>query len=307
VKSVRFGASGQEKELAEADVPEPQPGAGEVRIRVHAAGVTPTELGWYPTTHRKDGSPRLGAIPSHEFSGVVDAVGEGIANQAVGQEVYGMNDWFAEGATAEYCLAQPDWIAPKPIRLTHEETASVPISALTAWQGLFDRARLGSGERVLVHGGAGAVGIFAIQLARYQGASVVATASARDRDFVTNLGAVLAIDYHAQRFEDLARDIDVVFDTVGGETLERSWSVLRPGGRMVTIAANGEATDDPRVKEAFFIVEPRREQLVEVATLLDDGVLRAFVSQVVPLSEAPAAYSGKRGGHGKVVVSILPS
>ncbi len=292
--------------LVEADAARPAPGPGELLIRVRAAGVTPTELLWYPTLHNKTGEKRTGAVPGHEFSGVVAGAGEGATAFAVGQDVFGMNDWFSEGATAEYCLAPQSAVAAKPARLTHSEAAAVPIGALTAWQGLFDRARLQPGERVLVHGGAGAVGIFAVQLARLHGARVVATASARDADFVLGLGAEQVIDYHTQRFEDSAHKVDIVFDTVGGETLRRSWSVLKPGGRMVTIAASEEAAADERTKQAFFIVEPNQQQLVEVANLLQSGQLRAAVAAIVPLSQAPAAYAGRveRSGRGKLVVAL---
>lgn len=291
---------------SKADVP--QPGNGEVLIRVHAAGVTPTELQWYPTTHTKAGEARVGAVPGHEFSGVVAEIGENVPDFAPGQEVYGMNDWFADGATAEFCLTVPSFIAPRPRRLTHAEAASVPIGALTAWQGLFDRAKLQSGERVLIHGGAGAVGVFAIQLARRAGAEVIATGSARNLDFLRVLGASQVIDYRGERFEKAVAPVDVVFDSVGGETLERSWSLLKPGGRMVTIAAQGEEAGEARVKDAFFIVEPKRGQLIEISKLLDDGALKTFVDGPVSLAEASTAYTGsltRKYGRGKVVVAIL--
>jgi NADPH:quinone reductase-like Zn-dependent oxidoreductase len=290
--------------LVEAEGPEPQAGRGELLIRVHAAGVTPTELDWYPTSHRKSGEKRAGAIPGHEFSGVIAVVGDEVADLAVGEEVYGMNDWFMDGATAEYCTTQPQWLAPKPRNLTHAEAASVPIGALTAWQGLFDRARLQAGERVLIHGGAGAVGMFAVQLARWRGAHVVATASARNLEFVASLGAEQTIDYRAGRFENIAREIDVVFDAVGGDTLQRSLAVLRPGGRMITIAGGAEGSSDPLLKEAFFIVEPNRGQLVEIGKLLEEGRIRTVVGDVLPFSQAPAAYAGNRSGRGKQVLAI---
>src|SRR5262249_1935975 len=151
-----------------------------------------------------------------------------------GDEVYGMNDWFADGATAEFCITLPRYIARKPATLSHEAAASVPIGALTAWQGLIDRAKIEHGELVLVHGGAGAVGLYAVQLAHIRGARVITTVSAQDIDFMKRLGAEEAIDYHASQFEKEVRDVDVAFDTVGGDTLERSWRVLKPGGRMVT-------------------------------------------------------------------------
>ena len=293
--------------LAKAEVAKPSPGKGEILVRVHAAGVTPTELIWYPTSYTKDGQPRSGAIPGHEFSGVVAELGEGVQGFAVSDEIYGMNDWFADGATAEYCVTQPASIARKPGRLSHAEAAAVPIGALTAWQGLLDRAKVQAGEHILVHGGAGAVGVFAIQLARLHGARVTATASGKNAAFVTQLGAEKVIDYATTPFEDVVRDVDVVFDAVGGETLEKSWSVLKPDGRMVTIAADAEGTTDERVKAAFFIVEPNQKQLAEIGDLLDAGKLRVFVDAEVPLAEAPAAYERKvqrRLGYGKVVVVV---
>jgi NADPH:quinone reductase-like Zn-dependent oxidoreductase len=154
MKVLRVSDSPQPPTLVEADVPQPPPRPGELSVRVHAAGVTSQELLWYPTTHDRNGGPCLGAVPGHEFSGAIAAVGDDTTGFAIGQDVYGMNDWFSDGAMAEYCIAQPASVAKKPRRLTHVEAASVPIAALTAWQGLLDRARLRAGERVLVHGGA---------------------------------------------------------------------------------------------------------------------------------------------------------
>ena len=285
----------------------PHAGPGEVLVRVCAVGVTRTELVWYPTTHQKNGEARVGAVPGHEFSGVVAEVGEGVTGFATGDAVYGMNDWFADGATAEFCVTQASSLAQKPGTRSHVEAASVPIGALTAWQGLFDRAKLKAGERVLVHGGAGAVGVFAVQLAKRHGAEVIATASAKTLEFVKGLGADAVIDYKAERFEDKVKDVDVVFDTVGGETAVRSLAVMREGGRLISIAAGGEATTDARVREAFFIVEPKQAQLVEVGRLLDEGELNTFVDAVVSLDEADEAYSGavtERLGYGKVVVRV---
>lgn len=293
--------------LVEQNVPQPTPGAGELLIRVRAAGITPTELQWYPTTHNKKGESRTGAVPAHEFSGIVAGVGGQVTDFNPGQEVYGMNDWFAAGALAEYCITTPAWVAEKPSRLTHVEAALVPIGALTAWQGLVDRANLQAGERVLVHGGAGAVGIFAVQLAAFRGAHVIATASARNTNFVQQLGAEQVIDYRAARFEECVEAVDVVFDTVGGDTFERSWKVLKPGGRMVTIVEEEDTGTNPRKKQAFFIVEPNRQQLDEIGSLLEMGQLKPVVDVVLPLSQAPDAYGGKvkqRSGRGKMVVEV---
>jgi NADPH:quinone reductase-like Zn-dependent oxidoreductase len=305
VRSVQLTESPQGLQLVEAAIPKPTPGRGEVLIQVCAAGVTPTELLWYPTTHTKDGNARAHAIPGHEFSGLIAELGPGVERFAPGDEVYGMNDWFADGASAEFCVAAISAIAPKPRRLSHSQAAAVPIGALTAWQGLVERAEVRAGERVLVHGAAGAVGVFVVQIARLRGAEVIATASKRNANLVASLGAQQLIDYAAEAFEKQITDVDVVFDCVGGETLRRSWSVLKTGGRMVTIAADSEGQNDPRVKEAFFIVEPNQEQLITIGNLLDAGTLRVFVDGEVPLAEAPAAYARtleRTLGFGKTVV-----
>jgi NADPH:quinone reductase-like Zn-dependent oxidoreductase len=291
-------------DLASVSLPE----RNQVLVRVHAVGVTPTELQWYPTSHTPSGGSRRGAIPGHEFSGMIEAVGTDINSDQIGREVFGMNDWFADGATADYCIAASTSVATKPSRLSHVEAASAPIGALTAWQGLFDRAKLQADERILIHGGSGAVGVFAIQLAKRAGARVITTASARNFDFLSKLGIAEMIDYHTTCFEECVKDLDIVFDAVGGDTLKRSWDLLKPHGRMVTIAANSEGTRDERIEKAFFIVEPNQKQLTEVARLLDAGELQSFVDVVVPFAEASDAYCGtikKRHGRGKMVLSVM--
>jgi NADPH:quinone reductase-like Zn-dependent oxidoreductase len=293
--------------LLERELPRPVPQQGEVVVRVRAVAVTPTELLWYPTSHKKDGGSRTLPVLGHEFSGEVAECGEGVTEFAIGQEVYGMNDWFAEGALAEYCVATPEWIAHKPRALSHEEAASVPISALTAWQGLFDRGKLKPEERVLIHGGTGAVGMFAVQLAHAYGAHVITTVSASNIALAKTLGADEAIDYRGSSFETLVRDVDLVLDTVGGDTLQRSWQVLRPDGRLVTIAVDSEFTSDERIRQAFFIVEPNRMQLEEVGRLLDAGRLQTLHDAVIGVSGATDAYAGthRRQGRGKLIISTL--
>jgi NADPH:quinone reductase-like Zn-dependent oxidoreductase len=307
MKAMQINRADRGPVLIATELPQPEPGEGELLIRVCAVGVTPPELNWYPTTHAKDGAPRKGAVPGHEFSGVIAALGKNTKGFEAGQCIYGMSDWFVDGAIAEFCVTQPQSIAPKPITLTHEAAATVPIAALTAWQGLFERARMQPGERVLVQGGTGAVGLFAVQLAHQHGAYVIATASQKNLQLATALGADEVIDYRAARFEDRIGKVDVVFDTVGGDTLDRSWSVLNAGGRLVTIASDVANNTEQRVKDAFFIVEPRQEQLLEVARLLDSGILKTYVNAVVPFEDASAAYSGAvpgKLGYGKVVIVI---
>jgi NADPH:quinone reductase-like Zn-dependent oxidoreductase len=305
MKAIYLGARGGPEALVFGEAQQPRPGEGEVLVRVHAAGVIQTELSWVPTWTTRAGKPRpLPVIPGHEFSGEVAALGAGVRDAGVGDLVYGLNDWYRDGASAEYCVARVADIAGKPAGIDHVHAAATPISALTAWQGLVERAGLAEGQRVLIHGAAGGVGTLAVQLARWRGGRVVATASAANLDFVRSLGAEEVIDYRADRFEELVRHVDVVFDTVGGETLERSWSVLKPGGRLVTVAASEEQTTDERIRAAYFIVEPSRTQLDEIARLIEGGALRPVVGAVFPLAEARQAYQHKPV-RGKVVLRVV--
>lgn len=210
-----------------------------------------------------------------------------------------MSDWFIDGAQADYCLTVPANIAPKPVALDHTQSAAAPISALTSWQALIDRAQLSEGKRVLVHGAAGGVGSFAVQLARYKKAHVIATTSAVNANFVRALGADEVIDYQSTPFETVVRDVDVVLDTVGGDTRDRSWEILNKGGRLVTIAADAERLSQPRVRDAFFIVEPNRDQLIEIARLIDAAVIRPIVGAAFSMENFRQAYEQKpvRGKH----------
>jgi NADPH:quinone reductase-like Zn-dependent oxidoreductase len=245
--------------------------------------------------------PRALPIPGHEFSGVIAAVGAGVTDLTEGDAVYGMNDWFRDGAAAEYTVARAADVAFKPRSIDHVAAAVVPISALTAWQALIDRANLGAGERVLIHGGAGGVGSFAVQIARRQGARVLATASAHNLDFVRELGADQVIDYNATRFEEAARDLDVVLDTVGGETFQRSRQVLKPGGHLLSVATESETSG---AKDYFFIVEANRAQLIEIAGLIDGGQIRPVVDSAVPLERARDAYE-RKPKRGKIVLQVI--
>lgn len=305
-------ADKQPAQLVEASLPQPTPGPGQVLVRVSAAGIIRTELEWYPTTHTKSGEPRTGAIPSHEFSGVVAGLGEGVTGLVIGQPVFGMNDWFEDGALAEYLLAPATSIAPAPRTLPPAEAATVPISALTAWQGLFDHGHLHPGDRVLIHGGAGGVGLFAVQIAHMHGAYVIATASPRNFDFLRRLGADKLIDSRStQPFEDfITRPVDIVFDTIGGDMLSRSLALIRPGRFAITITSDHEGSEDPVIRNAFFIVEPNHRQLMEVAAMIDTDKLKTYVDAVVPFAQATEAYTGSpanRRGHGKLVVAVDPN
>lgn len=289
------------------EVSQPRPLGGDLLIQVHAVGVTPTEAGWFPTWHRKSGEKRSSPIPGHEFSGVVVAMGEEAGEFEIGDSVFGMNDWYEEGATADYCVAPSAYVTKKPSQLTHIQAASVPIGALTAWQALFDHAKLLARESVLIHGASGSVGHFAVQFAKRHGANVIATASTHNVEFVKQLGADQVVDYRSSRFEDFVNQVDVVLDTVGGETLQRSFTILAPNGRVVTIVSPEATQNVERVKNAFFIVEPDQKQLANVATLLQNGSLHTYVGAVLPFARATEAYSTPppSRGPGKIVISLL--
>ena len=286
----------------------PQPAAGQVLVSVFATAITPTELQWEPTWKQRTGQPRpFPLILSHEFSGTVEAIGPEVTDFRLGEEVYGMNDWFENGAQAEYCVAPASFLASKPRSLAHVQASVVPISALTAWQGLFEHARLKAGERVLVHGAAGGVGAVAVQLAHWRGAYVIGTTSSQMLEFVRQLGADEVIDYRATPFETTAKGMDVVFDTVGGQTLDRSWSVLKSGGRLVTVATQSSTPADQRARDAFFIMQPNRAQLLEVGRLIDAGELQPpTVAAVFWLAQAREAYARAQQGHlgGKIVLRV---
>jgi NADPH:quinone reductase-like Zn-dependent oxidoreductase len=288
------------------DRPEPRP--GEVLVEVHAAGITPTELTWDPTWTTKEGVSRLPIIPSHEVSGVVVAAGDRSATQDVGADVYGLIDFFHNGAAAEYVSVRAEDLATKPRSVDHLHAAALPLSALTAWQALFRHAQLQPHQRLLVHGAAGGVGSYAVQLGRNAGATVIGTASAGDEQLVKGLGAHEVIDYKTQRFEDAVTDVDVVFDTVGGDVQRRSWKVLKPGGDLVSIVEqpSAELAEEHHARGVFFIVEPNGNDLTAIADLVDNGELTPIVSAVFPLREGPAAYVTGLRDHvpGKIILDV---
>ena len=278
-------------------VPVPAPGPAEVLVAVRATAVTAGELTWPETWP---------VIPCHDLSGVVAATGPGVTGWQDGDEVFGLIGFGRPGAAAEYTTIPAADLAAEPAAADHIAAAAIPLGALTAWQALHTHARLQPGQHVLVHGGGGGVGAYAVQLAAAYGARVSATASARDAAYVAGLGAGQVIDY-AGRFEDLLGAIDVVIDPVGGDTMARSWQVLRPGGILVAIAEEPDGhggRDD--VRSHYFVVEPDGAQLRELASLTDRGQLRAAVSQVFPLTALPEAFAAQqaRQAPGKVIIEI---
>jgi len=308
MKAIYLTRKGGAESLVSGEILRPNPQAGQALVKVHATSIMPTEVQWTPTFQTQSGGARsFPIVLGHEFSGTVEGAGPNVSGFSAGEEVFGLNDWFTNGAQAEYCVVAETGLAHKPKSLHHAEAAVVPISALTAWQGLFEKANLQRGQRVLIHGAAGGVGMFAVQLARWRGARVVATASSGNLDFVRALGADQVIDYRQTRFEDVICDVDVVFDPVGGETLDRSWKVLKPDGRLVTVATASGQSNDPRVRDAFMIVRADGSQLSEIAWMIDAGELRVFVEQTFALAEAPQAFAraGQGGMRGKVALRVI--
>jgi len=310
MKAIRIHGRGGPDHLVYEDAPQPRPGAEELLVRVYATGIIANELKWDETYQTKAGSPRALPIPGRDLSGVVEAVGHGVTEPAKGDEVYAMLDYGCDGAEAEFTIAVPKELAPKPRTLDHVQAAAVPLTALTAWQGLFEHARLVAGQTVLIHGAAGGVGVFAVQLARWAGAQVIATASQRNRDFLCELGANEIIDYTTTRFEEVVQGVDFVFDTVGGDTLHRSWQVVKPGGVLASVVsprpsfAEAQAYD---VRPVWFVVQPNREQLVRIGALIDEGKVRPIIDTVLPLSQARQAYEQGAKGHtrGKIVLRVV--
>lgn len=310
LKAFTVVQTSESTQLTLSDVPSPKPASGEVVVQIKAAGVIPTELLWYPTTHTKDGKERLQTVPGHEFSGVIKELGEGVTEFALGDAIFGMNDWFESGATAELCVAPVTSLSRKPPQMDHVVAATVPISALTAWQALVTRAKAQAGERLLIVGAGGAVGLMAVQVAKILGCHVIASASQTDFALLKRLGVDEVIDYQTSRFEKQTNDLDIVFDTVGSDTLHRAAPLLSARGRLFTIAADAEGKEDAIIAKAFFIVEPAGEDLERISQLISNGAIETFVKAVVPFQSAPQAYLDKGlgvGQAGKIVIQVDPA
>ncbi|WP_030345931.1 NADP-dependent oxidoreductase [Streptomyces sp. NRRL S-1022] len=280
----------------------PHAAENDVIVRVHAAGFTRGELDWPATWTDRAGRDRTPSVPGHEVSGVVAELGYGTTGLTVGQRVFGLTDWTRNGSLAEYVAVEARNLAPLPAGIDHAAAAALPISGLTAWQGLFDHARLATGQTVLIHGAAGGVGSIAVQLAREAGARVVGTGRSGDRDTVLGLGGHAFLDLETDRLED-AGQVDVVFDVIGGDILDRSASLVRAGGTLVTIVMPPEVR--PRDGRAvFFVVEPDRARLADLAARLKDGRLKPVVGAVLPLAEAPAAFAAGRRARGRTIIRV---
>jgi NADPH:quinone reductase-like Zn-dependent oxidoreductase len=288
--------------LTLTDLPYPHAAENDVIVRVHAAGFTPGELEWPATWTDRAGRDRTPSVPGHEVSGVVVELGFGTTGLTVGQRVFGLIDWCRDGSLAEYTAAEARNLVPLAADIDHTVAAALPMPGLTAWQGLFVHAGLTTGQTVVVHGAAGGVGSIAVQLAREVGAYVIGTGRSDDRDVALALGAQAFVDLGADPLEGVG-EVDVVFDVIGGDVLEQSAALVRPGGTLVSIAAP-PSVQPKEGRAVFFVVEPDRAQLAQLAVRVRDGRIKPIVGEVRPLTEAADAFARRRRSPGKTIIQV---
>jgi NADPH:quinone reductase-like Zn-dependent oxidoreductase len=307
MKAIVINEYGNEDVLNYIDVDRPEPKADEVLVKVHAAAINPADWKIRDGMGEQFGF-KLPLILGGDIAGTIEAVGVEIKNFKQGDAVYGMTLSNLSGAYAEYAVAKADAIALKPNELNFEEAAAIPIGALTAWQAIFDLANLSSGQRILITGASGGVGSMAVQLAKAKGAIVIATASGKNEQFVRHLGADEFVDYTKQRFEEVVKDVDVVFDTVGGDTLERAFQTLKKGGFLVASAQtpSEEKAKKFGVESAWVLCQSNAEQLAQINQLIKEGKLKVHVETVLPLTEVKKAHQLSQSGRtrGKIVLQV---
>ncbi len=308
MKAIVLHEHGGPEVLKYEDVLRPEPKEDQILVRVIAAGVNPVDGMIRSGMFAKHDKSAFPIILGGDIAGVVEKVGSRITKFKAGDPVFAYVSLDNGGGYAQYALATEREAAPKPKSLTYVEAAAVPIVALTAWQALIDTAKLSAGQTVLIHGGSGGVGTFAIQIAKARGARVIATASTANQDLLKQLGADISIDYTKQKFEDVAKDVDVVLDSVGKDTLARSYGVVKKGGMIVSIVARLDQTelDKHSIRGATLSVGPNSNELAEIGKLIDEKKVRVIVSQTFPLSEARKAQEQVATGHtrGKIVLKV---
>ena len=309
MKAVRIHEYGGPEVLRYEDAPRPVVKPDEVLIRVHAAGVNPVDWKVREGHAKSMLKYPMPFIPGWDVSGVVQTTGLDTSRLKAGDEVYSRPDISRDGAYAEYIAVRESEVALKPKSVDHVQAAAVPLAALTAWQALFDAAKIEPGQTLLIHGAAGGVGTFAVQLAKLKGARVIGTASKKNHEFLRSLGVDETIDYNTSRFEDVVHGVDAVLDTITGETMERSWQVLKKDGILVSILQppSQEKAAAHGVRCAHTFVQPSVPHLNEIAKLLDAGKLKVVVEKVFPLWEARAAQDLSQTGHvrGKIVLRVI--
>ena len=306
MKAVRYDTFGGPEVLKYEEAPRPTPHGNELLVRVRAAGVNPVDAKVRAGAFGPGG--QLPAVPGYDLAGVVAETGPDVTRFKKGDEVFAYLNLRRGGAYAQYALVKEDEAAAKPRGISFEEAAAVPLAALTAWQALIETAKLESGQTVLIHGGSGGVGSFAVQIAKARGAKVLATASTRNQETLKQLGADQPVDYTTTKFEDVAKDVDVVLDTVAGETLARSYGVVKKGGIIVSILQppDKEQLTTRGIRGEVILARPSAPMLGEIGKLIDAGKIKPVVSQVLPIAEAARAHQQIETGHtrGKIVLKV---
>ena len=308
MQAIQIQEFGDPQVLQVKEISIPAPGPGELLLRVHAAAVNPVDTSI--RAGRADGlsGAELPYVPGFDASGVVAAIGSEIDSFQVGDEVFAMLNLRRGGAYAEYAIVLEEEAAPKPPRISHAEAAAIPLVALTAWQALFDVAKLQKDQTILIHAGAGGVGSIAVQLAKWRGARIIATASDYNHNFLRELGVDVPVDYRTQNFEDFARDVDVVLDPIGGDTQVRSLQTLREDGILVSIVGLTSEGRNPsrNVRATSILVQPNADQLFQIGELIQNGTINPIVSYRFPLEQAPLAHeqSQTRRTRGKIVIEV---
>ena len=308
MKAVVLHHYGGPEALQYENAPVPQPKANQLLVRVIAAGVNPVDAQICSGKFAQFFKSKLPLIPGYDIAGEVAKVGSNNSRFKPGDAVYAYIPIPEGGGYAQYALATASQAAPKPQTISFAQAAAVPVAALTAWQALVDTAHLEKGQTVLIHGGSGGVGTFAVQIAKVRGARVIATASAANQAFLKELGADVTVDYRMQKFEDFAKNVDLVLDTIGGDTLARSYAVVKKGGMIVSLVAR---PDPDRLAEqgiygSALSVDPNSAELTEIGKLIDERKIKVFITQTFPLSEAAKAHEQVATGHtrGKIVLQV---
>jgi NADPH:quinone reductase-like Zn-dependent oxidoreductase len=309
MKAIRFHSYGAPDVLVYEDAPKPEPAAGEVLVKVHATSVNPIDWKIRAGHLRGFRDYPLPFILGWDVSGVVESVGSGVTAFKPGDEVYGFPDTARNGAYAEYIAVEQTKLAHKPARLDHIHSAAIPLTGLTAWQALFDTARLAAGQKVLIHAAAGGVGHLAIQFAKLKSLYVAGTASGRNQEYLRDLGCDLPIDYQTTRFEDVVHDFDAVIESMGGEVRTRSWKVLKRGGILVALIGPPPSEEDAKahgVRASIIWGQMNAGQLAEIAKLADSGQVRPDIAAVFPLRDAAKAHQMSETEHvrGKIVLQV---
>ncbi|MEE3172726.1 MAG: NADP-dependent oxidoreductase [Pseudomonadota bacterium] len=308
MQAIQIQEFGDPQVLQVKEISIPAPGPGELLVRVHAAAVNPVDTSIRAGRAGGLSGASLPYVPGFDVSGTVTAIGSDVVNFKVDDEVFAMVDLRRGGAYAEYAIVLENEAALKPTRVNHAEAAAIPLVALTAWQALFEVAKLQKGQTILIHAGAGGVGSIAVQLAKWRGAHIVATASDYNHNFLRELGVDVPVDYRTQNFEDFASDVDVVLDPIGGDTQVRSLQILKEGGILVSIVGLTSEGRNPsrNVRATSILVRPNSVQLSEIGELIQNGIINPIVSYRFPLEQAPLAHeqSQTRRTRGKIVIEI---